>query len=227
MFDAPLDPDLFSLVPPSDYYDGVSDYLAPKPINGKKTEFVFADVQNEVAKTTSLQYTEQSAQKMPDGSSSPIRHIKILGGSDKREEMETDRPNSMFLGPFGPTIEITDLDKKKKATLYPQIKGYQLMDWGGTFANAYVPATPEAQKKLDEQVAAARREQENRLPKEIRDKVTAVAVAGPMDWGASKPLTQLDIYELIKNVPTDHAKRQGEKIINGRPNDRIRDRAAR
>ncbi len=94
VFDVPLDPDLFSLAPPSDYHDGASDYLVPKSINGKNTEFVFADVQNEVAKTKSVQYAEIRTDRGHDKEflRETKANVKVLGSTIERRDVTAKAP---------------------------------------------------------------------------------------------------------------------------------------
>jgi hypothetical protein len=180
--------------------------------------FAFAEVQQQVGKTKSVQYTE-SPYGLLFGSTHPtvIARVKILGNRIMRNELalqsrDGKQVDSSFLGPWGLSIEITDLDKKKKATLYPEIRGYMSMDWGGTFAGIYT-TSPEEKKELEKKAAAARKE----LAKNAPDvKASGTFVASGFDWDSAKPDPLLDIYELIRHVPTDRAKKLDEKTINGK-----------
>lgn len=196
--------------------------------------FAFAQVQEQVAKTKSVQYTETLKESLADGSPAPtlIGHVKILGDRVMRNEggvVNDDtfqKKNPYFLGPWGPSTEIIDLDKKKNVTLYPEIKGYLSMDWGGTFAAAYI-LPPEEEKKLQEKSTEQRKKLEKENP-ELAKKVTGTVVtkgdeqggnsfvAGEPDWSQSVPFPQLDIYELIRHVPTDKAQHLPEKTIRGK-----------
>ena len=69
------------------------------------------------------------------------------------------------------------------------------------------------EKELEEKEAAARKELGT---KGSENKATGTFVAGGFDWDSATPDPQLDIYELIRHVPTDRAKRLGEKTINGK-----------
>jgi hypothetical protein len=176
--------------------------------------FAFAQVQEQVGKTTSVQYTETPYGLLfDDKHPTVVAHVKILGNRVMRNEIglqpkDGRQVNSSFLGPWGTSIEITDLDKKKKATLYPEIRGYMSMDWGGTFAGIYMPS-PKQKKELEEKEAAARKEQGTKGS-------ANTFVAGGFDWDSARPDPRLDIYELIRHVPTDRAKKLDEKTINGK-----------
>lgn len=187
--------------------------LLPIQRNGN---FAFAQVQEQVRQTKSVQYVETPLGfPSTDGHPTVIAHVKILGNRIMRNELHAElkdgKHDNSFLGPWGRSIEIIDLDKKKKATLYPEVRGYMSMDWGGTFAGVYT-TSPKEQKAIEEKVAAARKEQG---AKGDATK-TGTYVAGAIDWKSAKPYRQLDIYELISHVPTDQAKKLGEKTVNGK-----------
>jgi hypothetical protein len=187
------------------------------PIQGNGN-FAFAQVQEQVGRTKSVQYVETPFGMLSNDGQHPtvIANVKILGNRIMRNELHAEfkdgKHDNSFLGPWGRSIEITDLDKKKKASLYPEVRGYLSMDWGGTFAGIYTPS-PKEQKAFEEKVATARKEQGG---KGAATKATGTFVAGGINWKSAKPYRQLDIYELISHVPTDQAKKLGEKTVNGK-----------
>lgn len=171
--------------------------------------FAFAEVLEQVRKTKSAQYTEMSTLPMPDGKPGPtlVGHVKIIGDRLKRTELDVqlnhgENDHRDFLGPWGHSVEIIDLNQKKKATLYPEVKGYMIMPWRGTFAGAYV-LPPEEVKKQSKEAG-------------VNTKTTNTFVAGEFNWDLAKPDPQMDIYELIRHVPPDRAKKLEEKIMNGK-----------
>ncbi len=182
--------------------------LLPTQRNGN---FAFAQVQERVGRTKSVQYVETPFGLLSNDGQHPtvIANVKILGNRIMRKELHAElkdgKHDNSFLGPWGRSIEITDLDKKKKATLYPEVRGYLSMDWDGTFAGIYTPS-PKEQKADEAKVKQSGKEA----------KATGFVKVGPIDWKLAKPYRQLDIYELISHVPMDQAKKLGEKTINGK-----------
>ena len=86
------------------------------------------------------------------------------------------------------------------------------MDWGNSFSGIYTPSAKE-EKQLEEKEAAARKELGTKEPE---NGTTGAFVAEGIDWDSATPMSQLDIYELIRHVPTDRAKKLDEKTINGK-----------
>jgi outer membrane lipoprotein-sorting protein len=92
VFDAPLDQKLFSFDPPAGYIDlaKVAENTPAKRKDGKRTEFVFADVQEEVAKVRSAQYRVKEVHRATkDGPPAFETTGKVLIlGDKKREEFQ-------------------------------------------------------------------------------------------------------------------------------------------
>ena len=110
----------------------------------------FAQVQEQVAKTKSVQYQQTTTYRLPNGKSLPsvVNRVMISGDRLKRSEAVAESDEDNGLGPWGPSVNIYDLKKKRWAVLYPEIKGYMVNDWYGTFAEAYID--PQAEKKAAE-----------------------------------------------------------------------------
>ncbi|HTQ39702.1 MAG TPA: ABC transporter permease [Pirellulales bacterium] len=149
VFDAPIDPKLFSLAPPAGYTDSTAvakSNPTPKAVDGKATEFVFADVQDEVAKATTTQYTETSKYQLSgDGATNTkITRVQILGDSLKREDQQlrTIDKNGNDVRPEDSrhSISVFDANKEKLMAWYPDRKGYIVNDYA-------TPQTPPEGKK--------------------------------------------------------------------------------
>jgi outer membrane lipoprotein-sorting protein len=235
VFDQPIDAKLFSLDPPDGYQDlaKLEEESPKQQLNAGSIAkaLVFAEIvaalQAELEKAKSLQYNSSWTQTLPDGKRLPaiVHQTKILGNQLKRTETIDVKPGDIeadFSGPFGRSIEIVDLQKKKKAALYPEIKGYMVMDWDGTFADAYIPSKDEAakiEKKLEEQKAARDKVEAAAKKKGDADKSKSkgytgnVFIAGKSSLEGAKPHAPSDIFELILHVPTDKAKQLPAKKI--------------
>src|SRR5262249_22683813 len=92
-----------------------------------------------------------------------FRRVMILGDHLKRAEMEAPPgEDDSSLGPWGPQVQIYDLEKKKFAVQFPEIKGYMVSQWRGTLAEAYMD--PEAKKHAAEDAKAWDVTPESRQP---------------------------------------------------------------
>jgi hypothetical protein len=139
VFDAPLDESLFSFTPPADYTElgkAMANNGEPKTSGqntmgpaSKKTEFVFADVQDEVAKTKSVQFIQSDKAIANDeityeGSG----QMSILGANLSREEVRVKRqPKSEEPLRRSHFIHITNSKTKTSLCLYPEEKEYSLI----------------------------------------------------------------------------------------------------
>jgi outer membrane lipoprotein-sorting protein len=139
VFNAPIEQSLFSLESPKDYRPlevVVQEMYSPKasgPV-GKKTEFVFADVQDEVAKTKSVQYTDIRTNRNKDGTalSEETTEVKVLGtGIERRETTKTKAEKQpkdgtiLFASPPH-NIYVYDANTGKSIFLFPDKKIYDI-----------------------------------------------------------------------------------------------------
>lgn len=233
-FDIPVDPTLFSLNPPADYKDLAKlEQESPKQrlgASGLAKALVFAEIvaalQAEIEKAKSLQYTQSTIHKTPEGKRLPtlIRRIMILGDQLKRTEEIGDKPGDdqkEYSRPFGRSIELIDLQKKQKVTLWPETKLYSAIEWLGTFAESYTLSDQEnaklAQRAKEQREAIKKSEAEGKKMKPGEAKRSLYTgntfVGGKLSLEGAKPLAQTDIFQLILNVPTDKAKQLPEKKI--------------
>jgi outer membrane lipoprotein-sorting protein len=139
---APVEQSLFSTDPPADYKqislnwstehavaEGKSDGTSGP--SHKKTEFVFADVQEEVAKTKSAQYSEIRTNWTKDGkyTDETKADVKILGSAIERRDVTSKvgkQPPGSLLRADEHYVQIYDAATGKQIFLQPDSKTYSI-----------------------------------------------------------------------------------------------------
>jgi outer membrane lipoprotein-sorting protein len=134
IFDAPLDQKLFSCDPPAGYIDLAKVAVnGPQRVEGKRTEFVFAEVKEEVASTKSVQYDESISTVLGDGTMlQSEKRVSILGNHLKHEEQTLK-----VIGKDGKeipertqrSIEVFDAQSEKLLVMLPEKKEYFTKDF--------------------------------------------------------------------------------------------------
>ncbi len=127
VFDVPIDRSLFAIDPPAGWNDlAALAHKEPEPqstIPGK-TEFVFADVQEVVAKTKSVQYTEtETHEHGPDVKDAleSVQRVKVLGTLRKRVEA-----TAFDLGKLFPDLDVVPASREGAPKTLPESFGEEI-----------------------------------------------------------------------------------------------------
>ena len=125
--------------------------LAPAGTSGG---FAFAEVQEQVGKTKSVQYIETRTNSLPNGQKldGMIRRVKILGPYRMREEL-TETPGEVLSNrPYTDSyVQIHDAKKGILVTLYPDRKSHEVVEriLGITADGKVVESKPEPNPQID------------------------------------------------------------------------------